>query len=100
MLHDNTSTHVSIPSAIPCYTINFIPGISSKTKYRLRLTTTQLNKSYLCSLLSIKRSLDKFDKRGFYQISCRDCDAVYIGLSGKHIRARIKERLHSIINHC
>ena len=33
-----------------------------------------------------------------YKVKCRDCEAVYIGQTGRKINKRIKEHCHSILN--
>ena len=44
-----------------------------------------------------KDSIDFEEKRGLlYQISCRNCDAIYIGETGCSVKTRKKERVSAV----
>ena len=46
-----------------------------------------------------KDSIDFEEKRGLvYQISCRDCDAIYIGETGRSVKTRKREHVSAVRN--
>ena len=46
-----------------------------------------------------KDPIDFEEKRGLvYQISCRDCDAIYIGETGRSVKTRKREHVSAVRN--
>ena len=46
-----------------------------------------------------KDPIDFEEKRGLvYQISCRDCDAIYIGETGRSVKTRKREQVSAVRN--
>lgn len=81
---------------------NFIPNITPKINNRLKrynLKPVSTNKSNLGSLLvNNKERLTTLNKSGVYEVNCTDCNAIYIGQSGRSIKCRISEHRKDIIN--
>ena len=58
-----------------------------------------MNKQNLGRLLvNNKDKKDILEKSGVYKISCADCEAVYIGQSGRSVKTRLKEHKTSILS--
>jgi hypothetical protein len=86
----------------PYHSINFIPNITNKINNRLKrhnLKPISVNKNNLGSLLvNNKEKQNKLQKSGVYQINCAQCEAIYIGQSGRAIKKRILEHKRAILN--
>lgn len=82
--------------------INFCKEVTNKVSSlsnKLGLNVIQVNKNNLGALLSNNKEKTKnSDKSGVYEIKCADCDAIYIGQSGRNISIRIKEHKMNIVN--
>lgn len=82
--------------------INYIPKYSEKISRKLNnlgISTISVNKTNLGSILvNNKEKINKLNKSGVYEIKCKDCNAVYIGQSGRSIANRVNEHKKSILN--
>ena len=47
-------------------------------------------------LINNKPKIDKNTLSGVYEIQCKECDAIYIGQSGRKFKIRLKEHIKSI----
>ena len=45
-----------------------------------------------------KTKIPQPNQSGVYEINCEDCEAVYIGQTGRSLEKRLKEHRNSIIN--
>ena len=80
------------------YTSNFSNRVCSKLN-KLGCKTISVNKQNLGNILvNNKDHIDRLEKSGVYKIECTDCEAVYIGQSGRNIKTRLKEHKMSILN--
>jgi hypothetical protein len=81
---------------------NYIPNVTSKINNRLRkydLQPISSNKRDLSSfLVNNKERRDKLFKSGIYQINCKDCNAIYLGQTGRSLKKRVSEHAKSIFN--
>ena len=91
---------VDTPS-VPFFTIPFIPKVSEKFKsitrdLNLRLSYRSLNK--LNGLIKThKDTLPNLNKKNVvYKINCSDCDASYVGQTGRQLHTRISEHRNQI----
>ena len=59
---------------------------------------TPINKFSIKNILNskIKDIIPPEEKSGFYQISCNDCDKIYIGKTKRNIQIRAKEHFRNI----
>lgn len=65
---------------------------------KLGVNTISVNKRNIGKMLvNNKEKTDKLQKTGVYKLSCKDCDAIYIGQTGRNIKKRIDEHKKSII---
>lgn len=61
--------------------------------------TVCVNKTNLGTLLVNNREkLKPEEKSGVYELKCADCEALYIGQTGRAVQVRIKEHKSSILN--
>jgi predicted GIY-YIG superfamily endonuclease len=49
-------------------------------------------------LVNNKTKIPQLNQSGVYKINCKDCEAVYIGQTGRSLEKRLKEHRNSIIN--
>lgn len=84
------------------HSINYVNSVSNAICNRLSksgINTISSNKNNLGRLLvNNKEKTDDIKKSGVYEIKCDDCDAVYIGQSGRSIDMRVKEHRKSILD--
>lgn len=80
--------------------LNYIPKISNKISNSLNglnFKIIQINKNNLGRLLVNNKLGDhKENRSGVYEVKCKECDAIYVGQSGRNISIRIKEHVKSI----
>lgn len=80
--------------------IHFINTVSFKFRNRLKklgICAIENNNRNLNNLLvNNKPKIDALQKSGIYKLYCNSCDATYIGQSGRAVKTRIGEHLHSI----
>lgn len=84
-----------------CY-LNFKKHVSHKIQSKLinlGLTPITCNKMNLGSLIvNNKDKQNILEKNGVYEIKCANCDAIYIGQTGRSLNKRIMEHKKSIQN--
>lgn len=80
------------------YTGHTSQKISQKLKNH-KLIPIQVNKNNLGKYLANSKieNKDKLSHSGVYQIQCDDCDAIYIGQTGRNFNTRLKEHKTSIL---
>ena len=82
--------------------LNYIPNLTNKISNNLNkigCKTINVNKRNLGQiLLNNKDKTNVKNKSGVYRVDCNDCDAVYIGQTGRNLDIRIKEHVKSINN--
>lgn len=82
--------------------VNYTSKLSDKISNKINslgCKTICVNKQNLGRMIvNNKDKIDKLEKSGVYKIHCSDCEAVYIGQSGRSIKNRLKEHKKSIIN--
>jgi len=65
-----------------------------------KISPAYYNKASLNTLLSNCKDVYKKEERsGVYEISCQDCDAKYIGQTGRNFQTRINEHFRSWVKH-
>ena len=84
-------------------TIPYVQGISEPIKRILAEVGIRVAmKPHFTLSLIFRKSKDPIDfeeKRGLvYQISCRDCDAIYIGETGRSVKIRKREHVSAVRN--
>ena len=79
---------------LPYIRMAFYEGVSTKIAKILKdshkvayYTTNNIKKS----LFNAKDKVDTFEKSGVYELSCGDCDAIYIGQTGRNFQIRTEE---------
>lgn len=45
-------------------------------------------------LVRLKDPVDKMDTSGVYRLSCHECEASYVGITGRKLKTRIREHYH------
>jgi hypothetical protein len=65
------------------------------TKFKPAYYTNNSIKKYI---LNNKSKINILDNSGVYKVQCNDCDAAYIGQSGRKIRTRAEEHVKAIKN--
>lgn len=77
----------SVEQKKPYVFTNYIPNITNKFNNRSRkydLQPISSDRREVSSfLVNNKGKLDKLYKSGIYQINCKDCNAVYLGQTGR-----------------
>ncbi|XP_077255641.1 uncharacterized protein LOC143893802 [Temnothorax americanus] len=90
------SPDVQPEEAASFFTIPYIPHINDQYRnilknHKLRLSYYSLNKMQNC-IKTHKDALPKFAHSNVvYKINCGDCDASYVGQTGRQLQTRIKE---------
>ena len=84
--------------------VPYIKGVTERTSkilknYNINLYSKNANtlKNSLCNLKD-KRNAD-LKRNVVYQVNCNDCDAKYIGETGRNIKIRMSEHQRDINNH-
>lgn len=94
--------HVDHPKAKNFKVLNYVPKISDNISNKLRklgCNPISVNKINLGKLLvNNKTKIPQLNQSGVYKINCKDCEAVYIGQTGRSLEKRLKEHRNSIIN--
>ena len=80
--------------------LNYIPKTTQKVSSifkSLNINTVATSKMTLRKMLiNNKPKIDKNTLSGVYEIQCKECDAIYIGQSGRKFKIRLKEHIKSI----
>lgn len=75
--------------------LNYIPKVSEQIRNKIKkfdLKVIEVNSNKLSNfIVNNKNKRDPFSNSGVYQICCANCDAIYIGQSGRAIKTRIQE---------
>ena len=84
------------------FSVNYVSGISNKISNslnKLDINCIAVNKNNLAKYLVNNKEKGNINtKSGIYQINCNDCDAIYIGQTGRCLQTRIKEHRHQILH--
>lgn len=84
------------------FAINYVSGMSNKISNNFRklgINCISVNKNNLAKVLvNNKEKSPKNQKSGIYKICCNECDATYIGQTGRSLQNRIKEHRNSILS--
>lgn len=99
LYNSNTNNH---NNHVYC-SLNFTNKTSIKIKNRLKkfgITAIVANKKSLGYFIknNKQKMKCKLENSGIYQINCSNCNAFYLGQSGRAIKKRVREHKHSI-NH-
>lgn len=82
------------------YFINYQRGLSEKINdiiHKSNINTISVNKNNLGKYLANnKEKIEDHKKSGVYELTCSECDAIYIGQTGRNVGVRVKEHKNSI----
>ena len=83
------------------FAINRVKGISPKITNQLQkmdINIIEVNKNNLGHILVNNKEKTKLcDKSGVYEIKCSNCNAIYIGQTGRCLKYRLKEHKNCIL---
>jgi hypothetical protein len=83
------------------HTLNYIPTISKQitkilNKFDVKIINVNTN-NVGTMLINGKDKIPTLEKSGVYQINCKDCQAIYVGQSGRNIKTRLNEHKRAIL---
>ena len=73
---------------------NWIPNNILKTLHSHGITTAFTTQNKIINILkNTKRKKDTLEKSGIYSLKCQDCNAIYVGETGRNLRIRYNEHM-------
>jgi len=96
-------THNSSVKSSKFQSLTYFGSISSQLakffkKYNLNIAFKTTNTLYN-KLVNIKDKREPLTQSGVYSLNCEDCNAVYVGQSGRKIITRVREHLSEFNKH-
>lgn len=95
-MYTSLSAVAQTPDKYTC--LPYFGNLSEKVAHNIRKAGIKVSfksQNSLRKMLSSKTHTDLLEKSGVYSLHCHDCEAKYIGQTGRTFNTRIKEHIHA-----